>query len=146
MDYRAAPSQPQPDRSVLVVGLSGHVYAIDRATGELRWHNDLSGGGLGHVAIAVGYGVVIASAGGAAVFCIDYLGGETRWQQPTHGRGRATILIEADQIVVAKGGHVDCFSPEGHRLWGQPLRGAGMGRAALGYPGNVVQSDDPGSE
>ncbi len=146
MDYRAAPETSAPDRSLLVVGLAGNVYAIDRATGELRWHNELKGGGYGEVAIAVDYGVVIASAGSAMVFCLDYLSGAVRWKHATQSPGRATILIEPDQIVCAKGGYVDCFTPDGNQLWGQPLRGAGAARVALGYPGNVVQADDPGRE
>jgi hypothetical protein len=146
MDYRANAAEPQPDRSVLVVGLSGHVYGIARATGELLWANNLRGGGFGEVFIAVGYGVVIASAGGAALYCIDYLTGNDRWAVATQASGRATIVIEPDQIVCAKGGYIDCFSPDGNKLWSQPLKGAGVGRIALGYPGNIAQADDPGSE
>ena len=67
------------------------MYAIERETGQLRWHNELAGGG-------------------------------------------------------SKSGYLDCFAPDGTRKWSQPLRGAGTGRAALGYPGNVVQADDIGNQ
>ncbi len=145
MDYRSAPTTPEPDRSLLVVGLKGKVYALDRATGDVRWQNDLPDGGRGEVALAVGYGVVIVSAFGSRIFCLDYLTGAERWSQSTQAGGRATVLIEPDQIVCAKGGYVDCYTPDGRSLWAQPLQGAGLGRVALGYPGNVVQADDPGS-
>lgn len=146
MDYRENADRPAPDRSILVVALNGHVYGLDRATGALRWHNELAGGGMGEVFLAVGYGVVVASAVGAKLYCLDYLTGETRWVQNTKASGRATVVIEPDQIVCAKSGYLDCFAPDGNALWSQPLKGAGMGRVALGYPGNVAQADDKGRE
>ncbi len=139
MDYH-------PDRSLLIVGLKGKLYALDRTSGAMRWQDDLAGGGSGEVAIAVDHGIVVASAFGKAIFCLDYATGEVRWQAPTQAGGRATIVIEPDHIVCAKGGYVDCYALDGRRLWAQPLHGAGVGRVALGYPGNVVQADDPGTE
>jgi hypothetical protein len=144
MDYRANAAPLPPDRSILVVALSGHVYGIDRTTGDIRWHNGLAGGGTDEVFLAIGYGVVVVSAFGSRLFCLDYLTGQTRWEHTTHTTGRATILLEPDQIVCAKGGYVDCFSPEGRLLWQQPLKGAGLDCMALGYPGNVAQADDEG--
>ena len=76
---------------------------------------------------------------------IDYLTGVTRWRKSTKDAGRATILIEPDQILCMKNGFVDCFAPDGRLLWHQPLDGQGLGRGALGYPGNVAQADDPGT-
>lgn len=146
MSYRDGAGPLPRDRSILVVGLNGKVYGIDRATGELRWRNDLKGGGFGEVFLAVDYGVIVASAGGAMMYCLDYLTGQERWRAATQASGRATILIEPDHIVCAKGGYVDAYTVEGRRLWSQPLSGAGVGRVALGYPGNVVQADDPGTE
>jgi hypothetical protein len=145
MDYRANAAPLEPDRSILVVALSGNVYGIDRASGEVRWSNDLRGGGIAEVFLAIGYGVVVVSAFGSRLFCLDYLTGQTRWEHTTKTTGRATILLEPDQIVCAKGGYVDCFGPDGRLLWQQPLKGAGVGRIALGYPGNVAQADDEGS-
>lgn len=146
MDYRTAPEPLQPDRSLLIVGLRGNVYALDRITGEPRWHNALPAGGFEEVTLAVGFGVVVASAHGGAIYCLDYVTGQIRWRQDTQHRGRATILLEPDQIVCAKNGSVDCYAPDGRLLWQQPLAGAGYGRAALGYPGNVMQADEAGNE
>src|SRR5882757_875619 len=117
MTYRNAPPIMEPDRSMLVVGLNGHVYGVDRATGQLRWDNNLPGGGTSEVAIAVGYGVVIASAHGPRIYCLDYLTGQERWHADTQARGRATILIEEDHIVVAKGGYLDAYAPDGTAQW-----------------------------
>lgn len=142
MDYRANAAPLEPDRSILVAALDGHVYGLDRTTGEVRWHNGLPGGGTDEIFLAIGYGVVVVSAHRSRLFCLDYLTGETRWEHTTQTAGRATIVVEPDQIVCAKGGYVDCFSPDGKLLWQQPLRGAGQGRIALGYPGNVAQADE----
>jgi outer membrane protein assembly factor BamB len=144
MDYRANAAPLEPDRSILVVALNGYVYGLDRVTGEARWQNGLPGGGTEEVFLAIGYGAVVVSALGSKLFCLDYLTGQTRWEQTTQRSGRATVLVEPEQIVCAKGGYVDCFSPDGRLLWQQPLKGAGLGRMALGYPGNVAQADDQG--
>lgn len=144
MDYRSSAGPLEPDRSVLVVGLKGRVFGIDRQTGKALWRNDLPGGGGDEVFLAIGYGAVLASAQGPMIYCLDYLTGHERWKWPTHTSGRATILIEPDHIVCAKSGYLDCFSPEGRLLWAQPLYGAGVGRISLGYPENVAQADDAG--
>lgn len=146
MTYRAPPEVLEPDRSVLVVGTNGRVCGVDRATGSILWNSDLPKGSYGEVFIAIGYGVVIASADGAMIFCLDYLTGAERWRSPTTAGGRATIVMEPDQIVCAKGGYIDCFDPDGHHLWSQPLRGFGVGRVSLGLPGNVAQADGIGTE
>src|ERR1700733_12201096 len=142
MAYRTSETTLQPDRSVLVIALHGRVHGIDRGSGEIRWTNDLGGwGSTGHVALAVAYGVVVAAAETGGVFCLEYLTGKTRWNEDTQSSGRATVLIESDHIVCAKVGYIDAYTPQGQRLWQQPLRGAGTGTAALGYPDNVVQAD-----
>lgn len=144
MDYRASAEAPKPDRSVLVIGLNGNVFGLARDTGEIRWRYD--GGGTGEVFIAVGYGVVVVSSNDATIACLDYLTGAPRWVTRTRAGGRATILIEPEQIVCAKNGYIDCFAPNGTPLWQQPLEGAGLGGTALGYPGNVAQADDRGNK
>lgn len=146
MTYRETEARPEPDRSILVVALAGVVAGLDRASGEVRWKNELRSGGLGEVFIAIGYGAIVASASGAKLFCLDYLTGETRWEAATSASGRTTIVMEPDRIICAKGGYLDCFDPHGERMWQQPLRGYGVGRIAMGFPGNVAQADDPGSE
>jgi outer membrane protein assembly factor BamB len=146
MTYRTTEAPLQPDRSILIVALHGRVHGIDRATGELRWKNDLEGwSSVGHVAIAIGYGVVVAAADTGGIHCLDYVTGESRWQKTTTSSGRASVLIEPDQIVCAKAGYVDAYAPDGKLLWQQPLKGAGTGTASVGYPGNVVQADAIGS-
>lgn len=144
MTYRAHEMLAEADRSVLVIATRGMVRGLHRFTGEVRWANDLSGGGLGEVFVACRYGVLAVSADERCLFRLDYATGQTLWSAPTHGRGRAAIIIEPDVIVVAKGGVVDAFSHAGQHYWTQPLTGLGHGSVAVAFPGNVAQADDPG--
>jgi outer membrane protein assembly factor BamB len=41
-----------PDRDRLVVSASGYIYCLDPETGRERWHNPLSGFGVGVAALA----------------------------------------------------------------------------------------------
>lgn len=41
-----------PDRDRLIVSAGGYVYCLDPATGEERWHNPLTGFGVGVAALA----------------------------------------------------------------------------------------------
>ena len=146
MAYREGEALIEADRSVLVVGVAGKVVGLERYTGQLRWRNDLPGGGMGEVFIAFRYGALIVSAGGDAIFRLDYATGATLWQGRTQSVGRATIVIEPDVIVVAKSGYIDAFGHDGRHFWTQPLSGMGVGATALGFPGNVAQADDAGSQ
>jgi len=146
MAYREGEALVEADRSTLVVGLGGNVVGLDRATGAVRWKNVLSGGGLEEVFIALRYGVLAVSAGGKGVYRLDYATGATLWRSETTAPGRATILVELDLIIVAKGGYLDTFGHDGLPRWSQPLEGMGIGRVALALPGNIAQADDPGSQ
>ena len=140
--YRAD-AAPSP---VLLVALGGHLVGLDPASGAILWKNDLSGGGYGSVDLASDGEVVVASAGGNRVFAIAYPTGATLWAASTTAHGRATIVIEGERIFVAKGGSVDAYSRSGEKLWTQGLPGLGTGRAALGFPANLRQADDAGSQ
>ena len=140
MEYRTSGAL-DPDRSVLVIGINGVVLGVDRASGTPRWRTDLASEG-GSVFLAVGYGVVIASSLGATLYCLDFLTGVVRWRRPTRSRGRASILIEPDHIICAKGSIVECVGPRGESMWELEVREGGFQRTALGYPGNVTQADD----
>src|SRR5688500_16048249 len=107
--YRESPSPVEADRSIMVVGIDGHLVGIDRKTGEQRWENPLVVGGEGEVFIALRYGALVVSAFDALLVRVDYLTGETLWERQTRDTGRATILIEPDLIVVGKGGYLNAF-------------------------------------
>ena len=138
--------QDAPAPAVLVVGIHGNLVGIDRATGAILWKNGLEEGGYGTVYIALSQGRVFASAGGKRVFAVDMRTGATLWSAETSGYGRATMLVELDEIYVAKSGYLDCFDRYGNRRWTQKLEGLGTGPVALGVPGNVAQADDKGAK
>ena len=145
MSYREGEAPLEVDRSVLVVGIGGHVVGVSRQSGEILWKHGLPEGGHGEVFIAFRYGLLVVSADGARAFRLNYQTGETLWAVKTRASGRATILVEPDLVVVAKGGYVEAFDHDGRALWNQGLEGYGLGRLALAFPGNVAQSDDFGT-
>src|SRR5262245_19528707 len=95
--------------SVLVVAAGGVVRGLDRNTGQELWKNGLSGGGYGEVAIHIEGDLIVASAAGAMAFGLSYPSGEQLWASKTTAMGRATVWIDARQLVIAKGGYLDCF-------------------------------------
>ena len=138
--YRGSDAPPEVDRSILVVGISGTVLGIDRATGRTVWRTDLPGWRGGAVFLAMRYGLVVVSSESDQLAALDYRTGATRWTARTGAAGRATIVIESDLIVCAKGGWLDAFDHEGRRFWTEEL-GLGAAVMSLGFPGNVVQAD-----
>jgi outer membrane protein assembly factor BamB len=127
-----------------VFALGGRVGGMDRSTGEVRWLKEF--GDSEEVFLVVTDDVVLASSEEPILWCLDYLTGRTLWHAPTTGKGRATIVLDRDQIVVAKAGYVNCFDRTGKHLWSNLLKGYGIGRVALGFPGNVAQADDLGKQ
>ncbi|MBE7450674.1 MAG: PQQ-binding-like beta-propeller repeat protein [Kofleriaceae bacterium] len=140
MTYREnAHLPPEVDRSILVTCISGCVYGLDRATGAFRWGVDLDS--RGPVSIGFRHDVLVVSASVHELTRLDYATGAVIWKAPTTGAGRATIVVESDCIVCAKGRYVDCFELDGRRRWSQTVQGHGEGAIALAFPGNVVQAD-----
>ena len=131
---------------ILILGISGQVIGIDALTGNIRWQDGMKGGGYGEVALAANEEFVFASARGAKLFCYRRTSGEVLWVSDTSASGRATVVVEGRLVFVAKGGEVNAFTFTGERQWKQQLSGKGLGRIAMGFPGNIVQADDPGSE
>ena len=130
------------DIAPLVVALGGRVIGIDQQTGNELWRNEMHGGGLSWVAIAVTDEYVFSSASASKIFCINRQTGESPWAAKTTGLGRATILCTDERVFISKSGFLDCFNKtNGEHLWVQDLRGAGKGGAALGVSNNVVQAD-----
>lgn len=133
-------------KSVVVIGISGKLIGVDAATGETRWENNMKGGGYGAVGLAITDDKIFASAASAMIFCLSYPDGEQLWTADTSASGRSSIVVEGDRVFVSKGGEIDCYTLDGKRVWSQALKGAGVGRTAIGVPHNVVQSDDYGSQ
>jgi outer membrane protein assembly factor BamB len=131
---------------ILILGIGGQVVGIDALTGNIRWQDSMTGGGYGEVALAANDEYAFASAQSAKLFCYRISTGELLWTATTSASGRATIVVEGRLVFVAKGGEVNAFDFAGERQWEQALKGKGLGRIAMGFPGNLVQADDRGSE
>ena len=130
----------------LIVALGGRVIGVDLESGLELWRNEMHGGGLSWVAIAVTDIHVFSSASASSIFCIDRHTGKTIWMSKTSGLGRATILCTKDKVIVSKSGYIDCFDvSDGKLVWQQSVRSAGTGGAALGVTNNVVQADGKSS-
>ncbi|MEI8255708.1 MAG: PQQ-binding-like beta-propeller repeat protein, partial [Deltaproteobacteria bacterium] len=126
---------------VMVVAVNGAVHGVDSTSGAALWTNPLDGAGFGVVEIEIENDALLACPAGGFVFCLDQASGETRWRAATSGlHGRATMLMDGDRVVVAKGGAVDCFAvATGEKLWS--VKNVGTGSVALGVPGRVRQAD-----
>jgi outer membrane protein assembly factor BamB len=142
MSYREGEAIVESTRDILVVGLAGKVIGLDRRGGEIRWTRVLQS--LGGVFVALRHGLLVVSGNASSVHRLDYLSGEVVWSKPTTANGRATILIETDVVIVAKGGYLDAFAHDGAPLWKQELKGMGIDAATLALPGNIAQADTAG--
>ena len=126
----------------LIIALGGRVVGLNKDTGTQIWRNEMQGGGLSWVALAVSETRVFCSASASKIFCIDRFTGETLWSSKTSGLGRATILYEDNKVFVCKSGHTDCFNVQsGALIWSEDLRSLGKMGAAIGLTDNVVQAD-----
>lgn len=133
------------DRSILVVGIGGNVLGLDRATGEERWRVEVDprfDGGTGTIELVVHRGRVIATGSTKDIVFIDYLTGEELARiQTSGGKGRASMLVDGDVLIVGKEGRIDCYTLDGDYRWENGLKGLGYGELALGFPDNVRQAD-----
>jgi outer membrane protein assembly factor BamB len=125
--------------TLLVIAAAGQIVGVDALSGKERWRRPV---GNGPVALVIRGGRIYASSRAPTIHCFDHPSGEPRWSWQTSAHGRASIVIEGEHLYLAKGGEVECFTLDGHRLWGAPAKLGLGGSAALGFPGNVMQADE----
>jgi hypothetical protein len=77
-------------RDLLFIGIKGHVLALDRATGDIRWYTPLKGSDFVNV-ILDGDQVLAATKG--EMFCLDATSGALKWQNYLKGFGTGFITI-----------------------------------------------------
>ena len=88
--------------SLVYIGISGNVIALDRATGEEVWRATLKGGDF--VNVAAVDGSIYATARGE-LFCLDPATGRVRWQNQLKGLGRGLVTIagsDGQQMIVMR--------------------------------------------
>lgn len=136
------------DSSLLVIAFANHVYALDRASGQVRWQVPF-GEVAAHreVELAIVDGLVIAANPFHLMF-VEYASGELRAkvELPHDRKGRPTMLVDGGHVYVCGEGSVSCFDMSGKHLWTNPFKDRGRGSVALGVPGNIRQADDIGTK
>ena len=105
--------------SLLFVGTSGSVLALDRATGALKWTNSLPGCGRGCCSIVCGATALFTASNGY-VYALDPNSGALLWQVNLPARSEETSLISTSPLK----GYVPSYYTGGTH--GGPLRGLAL--------------------
>ena len=80
----------------LIIGLGGHVVAIDPSSGEELWRTNLKGSGF--VTVSLAPGRIYAGANGE-LFCLDASTGEILWRNRLKGLGLGIIAFSGSDAV-----------------------------------------------
>ena len=66
------------------------------------------------------------------VVALDRDTGEIVWTTSVGKGGYVSLLLDGDRLIASRNGYIDCFDPrDGRVLWQNPLKGYGLGVAAL---------------
>lgn len=133
------------DRSVLVVAFNRRVFGLRPVDGAVLWEHAMEA--PGEIELVLAHERVFA----VTSFHLEvfrYPTGErlARVALPGKYRGRPSVVLERGRLYVGAGGEVTCFDLDGQVVWLQSFVGKGLARVSLGFPGNVRQSDDPGTQ
>jgi glucose dehydrogenase len=153
--------------TVYIQDMQSNVFALDRATGKIRWRHAYDVPTIGPNGLALGYGLVFGATGDTAeVFALDAATGAERWRvrlsnHPYEGIDMAPAVYDSTVYVSTVGGNTRGFNRGGTRgvlfaleaatgatlwsfdttdnLWGNPRVNSGGG---LWYPPSF---DDAGN-
>ena len=113
------------DRFVLAGNTDGRLYALDNATGELRWFFDVGPGGFA-ASPTVGDGAVFIGSRRGDFFALNLTNGTTRWHHPLAVPIRQTAAFDAGKVfVTAEDLRLRCFNAADGKLeWvSEPMSG-----------------------
>jgi outer membrane protein assembly factor BamB len=127
------------DRSILVVAFKGTVFGIDRSSGKIRWELEIDEGG--DIELHIEGKVVIAATASRIVFLEYESGDEIRSGDLPGEGGRPTMIVDEENVYVARAGRVVCYGLGGKAKWQQTFGTRAMGPVALGFPGLTRQAD-----
>jgi outer membrane protein assembly factor BamB len=85
-------------RDMIVIGIGGHVLALDRATGQEVWRTKLKGSDFVNVAVD-GRDVFATSRG--QLYCLETSTGTIRWQNELKGLGWGLVSIAGSGAVTS---------------------------------------------
>jgi outer membrane protein assembly factor BamB len=133
------------DRSILVVAFTRKLFGLDPRNGSVVWENAIQG--HGEIEVIIAHERVFAITW-SHLHAFHYPSGRPLGEVALPGRykGRPSVVLERGFLYVAGSGEVTCFDLDGRVIWLQPFTGKGVGRISLGFPGNVRQADDVGSQ
>ncbi len=101
------------DGTVYVGDWTGHLRALDAASGDERWAYDLETNYVGG-AVTVDDEIVVAGTFDARLVAVDRATGELRWQTPIGDHPKAVIFgspVLVDGLVIAGVGSYEVFAP-----------------------------------
>jgi hypothetical protein len=101
-DRRSIISSPSvTDSTVFIGSRDGHIYAIDAATGKLRWRVEHDDGSWSISSPAVADGVVYdASSDARFVHALSAATGEARWRIKTPGSVWSSAAIAGNSLII----------------------------------------------
>jgi outer membrane protein assembly factor BamB len=103
----------------------GYIYAIDAATGRLRWRQQAASDAYGQVPVVYG-GIVYVGSPDSYVYALDALNGEFRWR---FGSGSQSRKVGAKGVLTIVRGKL--FAEGADHLYELTL---GSGRVVRAYP------------
>jgi glucose dehydrogenase len=81
--------------SVYLQDMASNVFAIDRASGEIRWQHDYQAPTAGPNGVAIGYGMLFGSLGlSAEVFALDAASGQEVWRTRLSANPAEFVLMQ----------------------------------------------------
>ena len=84
---------------LLIIGVGGHVVALDPASGAEIWRTKVKRSEF--VTVSPAGSVVFAGAGGE-LFCVDAVGGQIVWHNKLKGLGNGVVTFAgSDEIAAA---------------------------------------------
>ncbi len=86
---------------LLVIGIGGHVVAIDPASGTEVWRTRIKRADF--VTVQPAGSVVFAGAGGE-LFCLDATGGQILWHNKLKGLGNGLVTFASSAEAAAAAG------------------------------------------
>lgn len=118
------------DGVVYVASFDKHVYALDLATGRLKWKSEKLGPFKASPAVQ-GQRLYVGDLNGS-FYCLDVSDGHKLWQFDTDGEIHAGANFHGPNILVGShDSNLYCLSPEGKKLWSLQTDGPVNGSPAV---------------
>jgi outer membrane protein assembly factor BamB len=83
---------------LLIIGIGGHVVAIDPSSGTEVWRTKVKRSEF--VTVSPAGSVVFAGAGGE-LFCLDSAGGQILWHNKLKGLGTGLVTFASSEVAAA---------------------------------------------